>query len=151
MHRRESRFGQTIGGDFFDLIDLGDGKRRGHDRRRQRQGRDRVGHDDRDAGLPARRAARHARPGASRVAATHAFLGPRRPTDKFVTAWVGVIDLNAGTLTLRRRRPRLCGAAEARRRVRLLEEGGGPPIGMVEECDYEAAEVAVAGGLARCC
>ena len=113
----ESRAGQMLGGDFFDLIDLGD---------------DRVAVTIGDVSgkgiiasvlMTATHGHLHAalktlRDPALAVAATHRFIEARRPSGKFVTAWVGVIDVKRRTLRVRRRRPRLRDPAQPRRLVR---------------------------------
>lgn len=143
----ESRAGQTIGGDFFDLIDLGGG-----------QIAVTIG-DVSGKGVIAsvlmtathgylHAALRASKDPKTAVEATHAFVGPRRPANKFVTAWVGVIDLNVGTLTYVDAGHGYAILREPGGKCTVLEDGGGPPIGMIEEATYEAVEVAWPAGAA---
>lgn len=143
----ESRAGQTIGGDFFDLIDLGGN-----------QIAVTIG-DVSGKGviasvlMTATHGYLHAALKASKdpqtaVAATHAFVGPRRPANKFVTAWVGVIDLNVGTLTYVDAGHGYAILRETDGKCTVLEDGGGPPIGMIEEATYDSVEVAWPPGAA---
>jgi serine phosphatase RsbU (regulator of sigma subunit) len=142
----ESRFGQGMGGDFFDLIDLGN---------------DRVAVTIGDVSgkgvtasvlMTATQGYLHAALRASgdpqlAIESAHAFISPRKPTGKFVTAWVGVIDLKAQTL-------RYVDAGHGYAVLRMPDgscehlerEGGGPPIGMIDEATYEAVEVSMPTG-----
>lgn len=144
----ESRFGAGMGGDFFDLIDLGDGK---------------VAVTIGDVSgkgvtasvlMTATQGYLHAALRASgdplqAVVSAHAFISPRKPMGKFVTAWVGVIDLTAQTL-------RYVDAGHGYAVLRhpdgtpehLERQGGGPPIGMIDEATYEAVEVPMPTGSA---
>lgn len=132
----ESRAGQTIGGDFFDLIDLGD---------------DLVAvtiGDVSGKGVIAsvlmtathgylHSALRATRDPALAVAATHAFVLPRKPANKFVTAWVGVIDLNVRTLTYVDAGHGYAILRTPDGRCEVMEDGGGPPIGMIDDAVYD--------------
>ncbi|MEC9373738.1 MAG: SpoIIE family protein phosphatase, partial [Planctomycetota bacterium] len=92
-----SRPGRVVGGDFFDVISLGDSKVAAA-----------LG-DVSGKGIPASvlmtaaagylHAAleRHGDPGRA-VTDLNRFVNPRRPGSKFLTLWVGVFDLEAGTL-----------------------------------------------------
>ena len=143
----ESRAGQTIGGDFFDLIDLGGG-----------QVAVTIG-DVSGKGviasvlMTATHGYLHAALKASKdpaiaVAATHAFIGPRRPANKFVTAWIGVIDLNVGTLTYVDAGHGYAVLRTTDGECNVLEDGGGPPIGMIDDATYDAVSVAWPPGAA---
>ena len=63
-----------------------------------------------------------------------------------MTAWVGVIDLNVGTLTYVDAGHGYAMLRKPDGRCNVLEDGGGPPIGMIEEATYETVEVAWHGG-----
>ena len=141
----ESRFGQALGGDFFDLIDLGDGKLAVT-----------IG-DVSGKGITAsvmmtatqgylHASLRDTRDPLRAVRAAHAFLMPRKPIGKFVTAWVGVIDLNDRTLRYVDAGHGYAVLQGSQGDCQTLTGGGGPPIGMVEECEYEAAEIDIAPG-----
>lgn len=141
----ESRFGQGMSGDFFDLIALGNNK---------------VAVTIGDVSgkgvtasvlMTATQGYLHAAlratgdPKAS-VENVHAFISPRKPLGKFVTAWVGVIDLDARTL---RYVDAGHGYAVLRKpdgAIEQLEHGGGPPIGMIEEATYEAVDLPMPEG-----
>lgn len=136
----ESRAGQTIGGDFFDLIDLGD---------------DKVAVTIGDVSgkgvvasvlMTATHGYLHAALRASSdpavaVGATHSFVCPRRPANKFVTAWVGVIDARARTLTYVDAGHGYAILRHADGRCDVLEDGGGPPVGMIDDATYDSVTV----------
>ncbi|HEY8665823.1 MAG TPA: PP2C family protein-serine/threonine phosphatase, partial [Tepidisphaeraceae bacterium] len=94
----ESRPGQYVGGDFFDVIPLGENKIAVA-----------LG-DVSGKGIPASvlmtasqgflHAAllEHGRPDRA-VTNLNRFVNPRRPENKFITLWVGVFDAAAGTLS----------------------------------------------------
>lgn len=141
----ESRFGQTMGGDFFDLIDLGDGKVAVT-----------IG-DVTGKGVTAsvmqsathgylHAALRHYRSPETAVAATQAFIAPRRPVGKFVTAWVGVIDLASRTLKYVDAGHGYAVLQMPNDHCEVLQGAGGPPIGMIDDATYEAAEIAMPAG-----
>lgn len=142
----ESRFGQGMGGDFFDLIDLGN---------------NRIAVTIGDVSgkgmtasvlMTATQGYLHAALRASgdpkcAVENVHAFISPRKPVGKFVTAWVGVIDLAARTL---RYVDAGHGYAVLRRPDGTCEQldhgGGGPPIGMIDEATYTAIDLPMPEG-----
>jgi phosphoserine phosphatase RsbU/P len=145
----ESRFGQAMGGDFFDIIDLGEGKVAVT-----------IG-DVSGKGVSAsvmmtathgylHAALRDAKCPKKAVEAVHHFVTPRRPVGKFVTAWVGVIDTVARTLKFidAGHGYAIYRGPDGATRV-LKEKGGGLPIGMIEDHPtYEAAELAFPPGSA---
>jgi serine phosphatase RsbU (regulator of sigma subunit) len=139
----ESRPGQYVGGDFFDVIDVGSG---------------RVGiaiADVAGKGVSAsvlmtatqgylHAALReHGEPGRA-VEAVNRFVCPRREGSRFVTMWVGVFDPDAGTL-----RYVDAGHSYAMLRdtktgqVTSLDNGRGLPVGLEEESTYEPETVAI--------
>jgi serine phosphatase RsbU (regulator of sigma subunit) len=141
----ESRPGRYVGGDFFDVIDLGDGK---------------LGvalGDVAGKGMAAsvlmtatqgylHAALRESGDPARAVVAANRFICPRRPTGKFVTAWVGVFDVNAGTLTYTDAGHSYATMAHADGTFTSLDAAGGLPIGVSEDGDYESATVTLAPG-----
>jgi phosphoserine phosphatase RsbU/P len=141
----ESRFGQMMGGDFFDLIDLGDGKVAVT-----------IG-DVSGKGVTAsvmmtathgylHAALRDFRSPELAVSATQAFIVPRRPTGKFVTAWVGVIDLQSRTLKYVDAGHGYALLQSPDGHCEVLQGAGGPPIGMIDEATYDHAEIAMPRG-----
>lgn len=142
----ESRFGQGMGGDFFDLIDLGNNK---------------VAVTIGDVSgkgvtasvlMTATQGYLHAALRASSdpqaaVTSAHAFIAPRRPVGKFITAWVGVIDLNAQVLRYVDAGHGYAVVQKPDGTCEHLEcNGGGPPIGMIDDATYTAVEVPMAKG-----
>lgn len=126
----ESRPGQRIGGDFFDVIPL-------------RDGRLAVALGDVSGkGVPAsvlvtatqgflHAALLEAGDPRQAIDALNAYVNPRRPEDKFVTVWVAVLDAEQGKLTYVNAGH---GYAIVRRADGSLEpaaDEGGPPIGIV--------------------
>jgi serine phosphatase RsbU (regulator of sigma subunit) len=142
----ESRPGRYVGGDFFDVIDLGNGK---------------LGlalGDVAGKGMAAsvlmtatqgylHAALReHADP-ARAVAAANQFVCPRRPTGKFVTAWVGVFDANAGTLTYTDAGHSYAVMHQPDSGATTpLDAAGGLPVGVEDTADYEQATIPLAAG-----
>lgn len=141
----ESRVGRYVGGDFFDVIELG-------------QGRLGVAIGDvagkgiaasvlmtatqgylhaslRETGDPARA-----------VAATNQFICPRRATGKFVTAWVGVFDVNANTLTYADAGHSYAVMANPDGTFTPLDVGGGLPVGVSDDAEYNATSLPLAPG-----
>jgi serine phosphatase RsbU (regulator of sigma subunit) len=139
----ESRPGQYVGGDFFDVIDVGNG---------------RVGvaiADVAGKGVSAsvlmtatqgylHAALReHGEPGRA-VEAVNKFVCPRREGSRFVTMWVGVFDPGAGTL-------RYVDAGHSYAILRdatsgqttSLDNGRGLPVGLEEEAMYEPETVPI--------
>lgn len=141
----ESRFGQGMGGDFFDLIELGYGK---------------VAVTIGDVSgkgvtasvlMTATQGYLHAALRSSgdpqlAVESVHAFISPRKPTSKFVTAWVGVIDLHAHTIRFVDAGHGYAVLQSPDGECVQLEGGGGPPIGMIDDATYEAVEMPMPEG-----
>ena len=139
----ESRPGQYVGGDFFDVIDIGNG---------------RVGiaiADVAGKGVSAsvlmtatqgylHAALReHGEPGRA-VDAVNKYVCPRREGSRFVTMWVGVFDPGSGTL-------RYVDAGHSYAMLRdaktgqttSLDNGRGLPVGLDEEAKYEAETIPI--------
>jgi sigma-B regulation protein RsbU (phosphoserine phosphatase) len=142
----ESRAGQYVGGDFFDVIDLGNGKvaiALG----------DVSGHGVAASVLmTATQGYLHASlrehaDAARAVTAVNRYVSPRRDGSTFVTAWVGVFDAPAMTLSyvdaghgyvlLRD------GASSA---IAKLDEGTGAPIGIMDDFEFSAVTVPLTPG-----
>jgi phosphoserine phosphatase RsbU/P len=71
------------------------------------------------------------------VNSLNGFIVPRRPPEKFITLWVGVLDASAGALSYVD-----CGHGYAVLRhadgtIEQLDQGGGPPIGVDAQFQYE--------------
>ena len=141
----DSRPGQYVGGDFFDVIPLANGKIAIA-----------LG-DVSGKGVAAsvlmtltqgflHAALLESGDPAAAVTRLNAFVAPRRPSSKFVTLWCGVIDPAAGII-------RYVDAAHGygllRRRdgtVAALNEGGGLPVGVMDDGIYDAAETPISAG-----
>ena len=133
----ESKPGRYVGGDFFDLIDLGNG-------------RIAVALGD-VAGkgvaasvlMTATQGFLHASllnliDPAAAVTATNRFVCPRRPESKFVTAWVGVFDFAAKTLTYIDAGHGYAVMRDETGAISPLNEGGNVPIGVLDDHIYVA-------------
>ena len=139
----ESRPGQLVGGDFFDLIDLGDGRLVVA-----------LG-DVAGKGIVASvlmtaaqgyfhaAIARRGEPGQA-MTDLNDFIIPRRPEHRFLTMWVGLFDLQQRTIqyvdaghgyALRKRGDEMI----------QLNEGGGMPIGVTSQ-KYTAESIDLAEG-----
>lgn len=144
-YRGESRPGQALGGDFFDVVPLGE------DRLAVALG-DVTGkgvpasvlmtasfgflHSLLESGQDVRTAARM----------LTRFLHPRRSSSRFVTLWIGVFDLKKRELEYVD-----CGHGWAALQhgdgtYQALDCGGGPPCGIEDEWDYEPVTVALPQG-----
>jgi serine phosphatase RsbU (regulator of sigma subunit) len=137
----DSRPGRYVGGDFFDVMELSGG---------------RLGvalGDVAGKGMAASvlmtatqgylhaSLCEHGDP-ARAVTAANKFVCPRRPTGKFVTAWVGVFDFNKGTLTYTDAGHSYAVMAKADGETfTALDVGGGLPIGVADDAEYAAETV----------
>jgi serine phosphatase RsbU (regulator of sigma subunit) len=131
----QSRAGQHIGGDFFDVIDLGNGKLAVA-----------LG-DVSGKGIPAsvlmtatqgflHASLRSLGDIGEAVTALNRFIAPRRPEDRFVTLWVGLFDPVARELQYvdaGHGYALLIGSE-----IISLDAGGGPPLGIDENFEYRA-------------
>jgi serine phosphatase RsbU (regulator of sigma subunit) len=141
----ESRPGRYVGGDFFDVIELGDG---------------RLGvalGDVSGKGMAAsvlmtatqgylHAALREHLDPARAVTAANRFICPRRQTGKFVTAWVGVFDVNARTLTYTDAGHSYAVMASPDGSFTPLDLGGGLPIGVDDAGGYATETVPLPPG-----
>jgi serine phosphatase RsbU (regulator of sigma subunit)/pSer/pThr/pTyr-binding forkhead associated (FHA) protein len=138
----ESRAGQYVGGDFFDIVDLGSGKVALA-----------VG-DVTGKGVAASVLMTatqgylhaclldHGDPERA-VTALNRFISPRRDVSRFVTMWVGVIDRAAGTLTYIDAGHGYAVMIAGDATVTPLDKGRGLPIGVDDTHDYQAERVAL--------
>jgi serine phosphatase RsbU (regulator of sigma subunit)/pSer/pThr/pTyr-binding forkhead associated (FHA) protein len=141
----ESRPGQYVGGDFFDIIDLGEGKLAVA-----------VG-DVSGKGVAAsvlmtatqgflHAALKESRDPGRAVTEVNRFVNPRRPENKFVTMWVGVFDARAGTLSYVDAGHSYATIKNPDGSFTPLDTGGGLPIGITEDGVYAAETVALSPG-----
>lgn len=141
----ESRAGQLVGGDFFDVIDLGSGKvavALG----------DVSGHGV-AAGvlMTATQGYLHATlkehgDAAKAVTATNGYVAPRKPGSKFVTAWVGVFDMAARSLSYVDAGHGFALLRRADGSIESLAAGEGMPIGIMDDSTYAVATVPLRTG-----
>lgn len=141
----ESRPGQYVGGDFFDVIPLADG---------------RLGvalGDVSGKGIAASvlmtatqgylhaALTEHGDVGRA-VSALNRFVNPRRPESRFVTLWVAVLDPAARTLSYVDAGHGYALLIAPDGSTTQLSEGSGLPIGVVADSIYEAATVSLPAG-----
>jgi serine phosphatase RsbU (regulator of sigma subunit) len=141
----ESRFGRYVGGDFFDVIELGAGRLgvaigdvagKGIAASVLMTATQGYLHASlRDHGDPARA-----------LGATNRFICPRRASGKFVTAWVGVFDVNAGTLTYADAGHSYAVMSSPDGTLTPLDVGGGLPVGVADDTEYQCTTVPLAAG-----
>ena len=133
----ESRPGRGVGGDFFDLIELGS------DRLAVALGD--VSGKGVAAGvlMTATQGFLHALLAdvddlAKVTRQLNEFVFPRRPGNRFVTLWIGLFDRSADTLTYVDAGHGLAIGCDAQGQCQPLTSGGGLPIGIMEDADYTA-------------
>ncbi len=141
----ESKPGQYVGGDFFDIIPLTHGKLAIT-----------VG-DVSGKGvsasvlMTATQGFLHAAieeseaPGAA-VTKLNRFVAPRRPSSRFVTLWAGVLDPQKGTISYVDAAHSYAVLKKADGTIQQLSEGDGLPLGVMEDGVYTAIEVPFAPG-----
>ncbi|MGH7179024.1 MAG: SpoIIE family protein phosphatase [Tepidisphaeraceae bacterium] len=141
----ESRPGQYVGGDFFDILDLG------ADRLAVAVG------DVSGKGVSASvlmtatqgflhaSLKEHGSPDRA-VSDLNRFVHPRRPENRFVTMWVGVIDLDAGRLKYIDAGHSYAILRRADGTFEQLDKGGGLPIGLETDMAYQLETVSIAPG-----
>lgn len=136
----ESRAGRGVGGDFFDIIDLGHSK---------------VGIALGDVSgkgvaagvlMTATQGFLHAvltdEDDLARVARQlNGFVHPRRPANRFVTLWIGVFDKSTARLTYVDAGHGLGMLADAKGDCHELTGGGGLPIGVMADGEYTAVTI----------
>lgn len=141
----ESRPGQSVGGDFFDVVPLGEHRLAVA-----------LG-DVTGKGVPASvlmtasfgflhslLESGHDVAAAARMLTR--FLHPRRPASRFVTLWMGVFDLGQRTLTYVDCGHGWAALQHADGRFESLDSGGGLPIGINDDWDYTAVTVPLSPG-----
>lgn len=141
----ESRPGRGVGGDFFDHIELSPTKLA-------------VALGDVSGKgvaasvlMTATQGFLHAQladePDLAKVARQlNAFVHPRRPSNRFVTLWIGIFDTAAGTLAYVDAGHGLGVLANAGGDCTELTGGGGLPIGVMPDGEYAAETVAFTPG-----
>ena len=144
----ESRPGRGVGGDFFDTLDLGGG--------RLAVALGDVSGKGVAAGILMTATQGYLNAllggGASPAAAARrltGFVNPRRPANRFVTLWVGLFDRDAGTLTYVDAGHGLAVLSRASANgggCHELSGGGGLPIGIDADAEYEELVVPFAAG-----
>jgi phosphoserine phosphatase RsbU/P len=141
----ESRPGQYVGGDFFDLIPLsdtllavavGDVSGKGITASVLMTASQGFLHASLRKHLRADLAVRE----------LNQFICPRRPEGKFVTMWVGVFDAENGTVRYVDAGHSYALLQRQDRSILQLDEGGGLPIGVDESAEYSDAVAPFASG-----
>lgn len=141
----ESRPGQYVGGDFFDIVPLGEGKLAVA-----------LG-DVTGKGISAsvlmtatqgflHAALEQHHDVAKAVNALNRFVSPRCPDTRFVTLWVGLLDTGSNTLTYVDAGHGYAAMAHPDGRFLLLTSELGPPIGIDGEFVYEQLTVPLLPG-----
>jgi serine phosphatase RsbU (regulator of sigma subunit) len=141
----ESRPGAYVGGDFFDVIVLSDTKLA------VALG-DVTGHGIAASVLmTAAQGFLHAAlqehaDAAKAVSDLNRFINPRRADDKFVTAWVGVFDCGAGTMSYVDAGHGYALMVNPDGSFDMLAEGEGMPIGLFVDAEYTSVTKPLAPG-----
>lgn len=136
----ESRPGQFVGGDFFDVIPLdqdkiavvvGDVSGKGVTASVLMTAAQGFLHAAMQQYADVGRA----------VTALNRYIAPRRPASKFLTMWVGLIDLQQETLSYVDAAHSYALLKGVDGRIDQLNQGGGLPIGVMDEGVYESVQV----------
>lgn len=141
----ESRPGQFVGGDFFDVIPLNS---------------DRIAvvvGDVSGKGVTASvlmtaaqgflHAAMQQYADVGRaVTALNRYIAPRRPASKFLTMWVGLIDLPEQMLSYVDAAHSYALLKQTGGQIHQLNQGGGLPIGVMDDGIYEAVQIPFSPG-----
>jgi serine phosphatase RsbU (regulator of sigma subunit) len=141
----ESRAGRGVGGDFFDLIELG---------------RDKVAVALGDVSgkgvaagvlMTATQGFLHAvltdeHDLALVASQLNGFVHPRRPANRFVTLWIGIFDKSSARLTYVDAGHGLGILADGKGECQELSGGGGLPIGVIPDSEYTAVTVPFGDG-----
>jgi serine phosphatase RsbU (regulator of sigma subunit) len=141
----ESRPGQYIGGDFFDIIPISD-------HRLAVAVGDVTGKGITASVLmTAAQGFLHASllqhgEVAKALNQLNAFIQPRRPESRFVTMWLGVFDIAAKTLTYVDAGHSFALMRRADGRFEQLNKGAGLPVGLDEAGDYRAETIPIDSG-----
>ena len=133
----ESRPGEYVGGDFFDVIRL-------DEHRAVVALGDVSGHGVAASVLMTaaqgflHAALRHGRAVADAVTDLNAFLGPRRPPNSFLTLWVGVFDAEHRTVTYVNGGHGYAAVVGPGGGVTKLDGGQDCPLGFIDDAAYGA-------------
>ena len=133
----ESRPGEYVGGDFFDVIPLPDG-------RVAIALGDVAGHGVAASVLMTaaqgflHAALQHGRPVAEAVTDLNAFLEPRRPPNSFLTLWVGIFDAAGRQVTYVNGGHGYAAVLDPGGTTIMLDGGQDCPLGFIEGAVYEA-------------
>lgn len=141
----ESRPGQTVGGDFFDIIPLSEHKLVIALGDVSGKGIAASVLMTATQGFLHAAIKEHGDPARAVTDANH-FVNPRRPENKFVTMWVAVFDAAAGTITYVDAGHSYALLKRKDGSFEQLDEGGGLPIGVDEDCEYRAETVQINPG-----
>ncbi|MBC7785387.1 MAG: SpoIIE family protein phosphatase [Burkholderiales bacterium] len=136
----ESRAGQSVGGDFFDIIPLSDCRFAVALGDVSGKGVSASVLMTATQGFLHAALQQYGEPGQA-VTALNRFIAPRRPASRFVTMWVGVIDCQKRTLSYVDAAHSYALLRQADGTIRELSEGGGLPIGIMDDGEYTAFEV----------
>jgi len=137
----ESRPGRYVGGDFFDVIDLGDGRLAVALGDVSGKGVEASVLMTATQGFLHAALQEHAEP-AKAVAAANRFVTPRRPESRFVTLWVAVLDPTAGRISYVDAGHGYA-ALIGDDTFTQLGLGGGPPLGVIDDYPYTAVTLAL--------
>ncbi|HSV16676.1 MAG TPA: SpoIIE family protein phosphatase, partial [Tepidisphaeraceae bacterium] len=132
----ESRPGRFVGGDFFDVIDLG------NDRIAVALGDVSGKGVEASVLMTATQGFLHAAlqlhgEPARAVTAANAFVAPRRPDCRFVTLWVALLDLPSRTLTYVDAGHSYATLFDDAGAMTELNLGDGPPLGVADDYTYK--------------
>jgi len=83
---------------------------------------------------------------ASTVEALNAYLSSRSRTGEFLTLWIGVYDAASGELDYIDAGHGFAACGRPGGKARLLQEGGGPPLGLIERQTWTLARTTLAPG-----
>lgn len=144
----ESRTGKGVGGDFFDVIALGDGRAAVALGDVTGKGIAASVLMTATQGFLNAALQRHGDP-ARAVEELNRFVHPRTPSGRFVTLWVGVFDSHANTLTYVDAGHGYAALRDGAGQFQRLSEGTGPPVGVDLDSRHTAVVVPMsADGLA---
>jgi phosphoserine phosphatase RsbU/P len=143
--RGESRPGQFVGGDFFDVIPLPDGRIAITLGDVSGKGVSASVLMTATQGFLHAAVQQHGDVGKA-VTALNAYIAPRRPASKFVTLWAGLIDPARGTLSYVDAAHSYAVLKRVDGSTHDLNEGGGLPVGVMDDGEYAAVEVPFAAG-----
>jgi sigma-B regulation protein RsbU (phosphoserine phosphatase) len=141
----ESRPGQVIGGDFFDIIPLSGNRLAVAVGDVSGKGISASVLMTATQGFLHAALAEHAEPGRA-VSAANNFVNPRRPENRFVTMWVGIFDSDSSQLSYVDAGHSYAMIKRKDGSIEQLDKGGGLPIGVDEEATYKSETIAIAPG-----